>query len=241
MRYAVISDIHGNLEGLQAVLRECSLAKVQAILCTGDIVGYGANPKECLAIIRQFKIITVAGNHDWAVGGRLDFSHFTDDGRAAVEWTRGNISMEDIAYLNGLELVVKNKDCILVHASLDHPKEFRYMTNVSKVTESFTLMDVPVCFIGHTHVQGVFVQADGKFYYLDNSTIEIQPRYKYIVNSGSVGQPRDGNPMAGFCIYDTQLQTIELRRVPYNIHEAQKKILEAGLPQNLAFRLSLGK
>ncbi len=241
MRYAIISDIHGNLEGLRAVLRECSLAQVQALLCAGDIVGYGANPKECLAIIRQFKAMAVAGNHDWAVGGRLDFSHFTDDGRAAVEWTRSQISMEDIAYLNALELSVKNKDLILVHASLYQPQEFRYMTDVSKAMESFALMDVPVCFIGHTHVPGVFVQADGKSYYLDNSTVEIQPRYKYIVNAGSVGQPRDGNPMAGFCIYDTGLQTIELRRVPYNIHEAQRKILEAGLPRNLAFRLAVGK
>lgn len=241
MRYAVLSDIHGNLEALQAVLRECSLAQAQALLCAGDIVGYGANPKECLAVVRQFKVITVAGNHDWAVGGRLDFSHFTDDGRAAVEWTRRHISMEDIAYLNARELVVKNKDCILVHASLDDPQQFKYLTNVSKATSSLTLMDVPVCFIGHTHVPGVYVQADGKSYHLDNSTIEMQPGYKYIVNAGSVGQPRDGNPMASFCIYDTQLQIIELRRVPYDVHEAQRRILEAGLPKNLAFRLASGK
>src|SRR5271154_5272519 len=128
MRYGVISDIHSNLEALQTVLRECSLARVAALLCVGDIVGYGANPKECLSIVRQFKIIAVAGNHDWAVGGKLDFSHFTDDGRAAIEWTRTQVSMEDIAYFNGLELSVKNKDCILVHASLYHPQEFRYMT-----------------------------------------------------------------------------------------------------------------
>ena len=125
MRYGIISDIHGNLEGLQAVLRECSLAQVQVLLCAGDIVGYGANPKECLSVIRQFKAITVAGNHDWAVGGRMDFSYFTDDGRAAVEWTRTQISMEDIAYLNGLELLVKNKDlhfstCIFVSALSVH-------------------------------------------------------------------------------------------------------------------------
>lgn len=137
MRYAVISDIHGNLEALQAVLRECSLAGVQALLCAGDIVGYGANPKECLNIIRQFKVISVAGNHDWAVGGKLDFSHFTDNGRAAVEWTRAQISMENIAFLNALELVVKNKDFILVHASLYHPQEFRYLTGISKTLESF--------------------------------------------------------------------------------------------------------
>jgi predicted phosphodiesterase len=241
VRYAVISDIHGNLEALQAVLRECSLARVEALLCVGDIVGYGANPKECLALIRHFKVTSVAGNHDWAVGGRLDFSHFTDDGRAAVEWTRGQISMEDIAYLNGLELVVKNKDCILVHGSLHEPGQFIYMTNVSKATPSFALMDVPVCFIGHTHVPRVFVQADGRIYHLDNSSVEIQPGYKYIVNVGSVGQPRDGNPMASFCIYDTTLGTIENHRVLYDIKKAQQKILEARLPESLSLRLAQGQ
>jgi predicted phosphodiesterase len=241
MRYGIISDIHGNLESLQAVLRECSLARVQALLCAGDIVGYGANPKECLEIIRQFKVITVAGNHDWAVGGRLDFSHFTDDGRAAVEWTRGHISMEDISFLNDLELSVQNKDFILVHASLHQPQQFIYMTNMSKTIPSFALMDVPVCFIGHTHVPAVFVEAKGNSYHLENSMIEVQPEYKYIINVGSVGQPRDGNPMASFGIYDTGSQTIELRRVPYDIKEAQRKILEAGLPRSLAFRLGKGE
>jgi len=241
MRYGIISDIHGNLEALGRVLEECRNSKVEALLCCGDIVGYGANPKECLNSLRQLKAATVAGNHDWAVGGRLDFSHFTGDGRAAVEWTRTRISMQDIAYLNGLELSVKNKDLILVHASLDRPQEFKYMTNVQKVIPSFALMDVPVCFIGHTHVPGIFVEADEKYYYLDNSTVEIQSQYKYIVNPGSVGQPRDGNPMAGFCIYDTQSRAIELRRVPYNIREAQRKVLEAGLPKDLALRLALGR
>lgn len=241
MRYGIISDIHGNLEGLQAVLRECSLARVQAILCTGDIVGYGANPKECLEIIRQFKVITVAGNHDWAVGGRLDFSHFTDDGRAAVEWTRLHLSIEDITYLNAIELSVKNRDFILTHASLDQPQQFMYMTDMSKIIPSFALMDVAVCFIGHTHVPAVFVEADGKAYHLENSSIEVQPGYKYIINTGSVGQPRDGNPMASFGIYDTAMQTIELRRVPYDIQEAQRKIIEAGLPRSLALRLMKGE
>jgi len=137
MRYAIISDIHGNLEALQAVLRECHMAKIETLLCTGDIVGYGANPKECLSIVRQFKVISVAGNHDWAVGGRLDFSHFTDDGKKAVEWTRRHILMDDIAYLNSLDLVVKNKELTLVHASLHDPHHFIYMTNLTKASLSF--------------------------------------------------------------------------------------------------------
>ena len=241
MRYGIVSDIHGNLEALQAVLRECQRLAVQIVVSAGDIVGYGANPKECLELLRRLKIVSVAGNHDWAVGGRLDFSHFTDDGKAAVEWTRAQISMDDIAYLNALELSLQNKDFVLAHASLHEPQQFMYMTGVSKVIPSFALMDVPVCFIGHTHVPGIFLQVEGQAYYQESSNIDINPQHKYVINPGSVGQPRDGNPMASFCVYDSQLQTIELRRVPYDIQEVQGKILEAGLPQNLARRLALGQ
>jgi predicted phosphodiesterase len=241
MRYGIITDIHGNLEALQEVLKECRAKRVQTLLCAGDIVGYGASPKECVALIRQWKAVVVAGNHDWAVSGRLDFSHFTEDGKAAIEWTRSFVSLEDIAFLNSLELSVKNKDAILAHASLHQPGQFMYMTNVAKIIPSFALMDVPVCFIGHTHVPGIYVESDQKFYDLKDSTIEIDLKNKYIVNAGSVGQPRDGNPMASFCLYDTELKMIELRRVPYDIASAQQKIIKAGLPHSLALRLAKGE
>jgi len=241
MRYAIISDIHSNLEALQVVLKESLVAKVDVIWCGGDIVGYGANPRECLNLLHEFKVMAVAGNHDWAVSGKLDFSHFTNDGKAAIEWTRKHLVMRDFTYLNSLELLIKNKDCILVHASLHEPQAFHYMTNITKVIPSFSLMDTPVCFIGHTHIPGIFVQAEGKKYYLDATNMEIKDGYKYIVNVGSVGQPRDSNSMASFCIYDTQSRTIELRRLPYDVNEAQRKIFDAGLPVNLAYRLALGR
>ena len=241
MRYGIVSDIHGNLEALEAVLGECRKLKVEALLCGGDIVGYGANPRECLEAVRKCKAVTVAGNHDWAVSGKLDFSHFTPDGRAAVTWTRTRIAFEDIPYVNNLPLCLKNKDCVLVHASLKDPQQFTYLTSIPKAVDTFALMDAPVCFVGHTHVPKVFILRGENIIESDALDFEVDPQYKYIVNAGSVGQPRDGNPLASFCVYDTTLRVIENHRVLYDVKRAQHKILEAGLPQTLALRLARGQ
>lgn len=240
MRYAIISDIHGNLQALTAVLLEIRKLNVERLLCTGDIIGYGANPKECLDTLRKLRTIMVAGNHDWAVSGRLDAAHFTDDGKAAVLWTRTQISLEDITFLNGLQSGLQNKDCLLVHGSLVSPENFIYMHGINQAIEAFPLLDRPVCFTGHTHVPRIFVEHKGQVFQNDQPEIEIKPDCKCFVNVGSVGQPRDGNPMASFCIYDADTRMIELKRVPYDIAGAQKSIMEAGLPSMLAQRLSTG-
>jgi predicted phosphodiesterase len=240
MRYAILSDIHGNLEAFEAVLGECRKLKVESFLCAGDIVGYGANPKECLSLVKKLKMVTVAGNHDWAVSGKLDFSHFTPDGQAAVIWTRSKISFEDIPYLNDLPLTLQSKDCVLVHGTLNHPEHFIYLTSMAKAEATFELMSVPVCFVGHTHVPTVYIKRDGQILESDVLDMEINSNFKYIVNPGSVGQPRDGNPLASFCIYDTTQKTLEQHRVIYDVKKAQQKIMEANLPQTLALRLARG-
>ena len=241
MRYAIISDIHGNWEALEAVLGECRKLRAEAFLCTGDIVGYGANPKECLDALRKLKAVAIAGNHDWAVSGRLDYSHFTPDGKDAINWSRTRMSFEDIAHLNALTVCLKNKDCVLVHGALKDPEHFTYLDSISKAVDSFALMDVAVCFVGHTHVPKVFIQRGDSVLESEALDIEIDPAYKYIVNVGSVGQPRDGNPMASFCVYDTALRMITNHRIVYDIKKAQGKIIEAGLPENLALRLARGQ
>ncbi|VAX36320.1 hypothetical protein MNBD_UNCLBAC01-10 [hydrothermal vent metagenome] len=241
MRYAILSDIHGNLEALGAVADECHQQHVGKILCAGDTVGYGANPKECLDFLQKFKVPSVAGNHDWAVGGRLDASYFTDNGKAAIAWIRSNIPFEYFNYLNGLTTVYKNEDVIVTHASLNTPEYFDYLNNITKAPNTFTLMDRPVCFIGHTHVPQIFIQQGENIVYSHTAEVEVIPECKYIVNVGSVGQPRDKNSMASYCIYDTDSGLIQLRRVSYDIVTAQQKILAAGLPKALATRLSLGK
>jgi diadenosine tetraphosphatase ApaH/serine/threonine PP2A family protein phosphatase len=241
MRYGIISDIHGNLEALEAVLSECRNLEVGALLCAGDVVGYGANPKECLDKIRSMKAVIVAGNHDWAVSGKLDFSHFTPDGQAAVMWTRPRLSFEDLDFLSNLPLTLENKDCILVHSALANPSEFTYLTNLAYAGETFALMNVPLCFVGHTHVPKIYIETNGKKYEHQALFVQVVAGCKYIINVGSVGQPRDGSPMASFCVYDTATQIIEIHRVLYNVKKAQQKIIEAGLPEFLSMRLARGQ
>ncbi len=241
MRYAILSDIHGNLEALEAVIADCKCQKVDTVLCAGDIIGYGTNPKECIEILQKYKVVCVAGNNDWAVSGRLDATHFTPDEKAAIMWTRDNLPFEYYNYLNALELILKNKDFILAHSTLHNPKDFHYMDDISKAPDTFYLMDNPVCFVGHTHVPKIFIQQGSNIFYSNGLDIEVNPTYKYVVNAGSVGQPRDGNPMASYCIYDTKMKMIENKRVRYDVAAAQQKILAAGLPEFLAQRLAVGE
>lgn len=241
MRYGILSDIHGNLEALKAVLDQCRKQNVQGYLCLGDIVGYGANPRECLNLIRDIKAVTIAGNHDWATSGRLDARYFMDDGKAAILWTRNHITFEDIQWLNDLELVYKGKEFLIVHGSLQDPSHFHYLRNTAEAEETFVKMDRPVCFVGHTHRPDIFVYQRKNVYELAVFEIEVDLMSRYIVNVGSIGQSRDGNPMASYCIFDTDTKVIEINRVRYDFKATQLKIIEAGLPLALAKRLEIGK
>jgi len=241
MRYGIISDIHGNLEALHAVLEACRRQNIEKSLCVGDIVGYGANPRECLAALMEIQAVCVAGNHDWAVVGKLDASYFLEDGKEAIHWTRNALSMEMIALMASLNLECHNEDLIMVHSSPFQPEAFTYLRDVETAGQAFQVMKQPICFIGHTHVPKVFAKRNDRIIQTNMLEFEIAPDCQYIVNVGSVGQPRDGNPMAAYCIYDTDMQMIEIKRTKYNIKLAQRKIIEAGLPEFLAQRLTHGR
>ena len=240
MRYGILSDIHSNLEALRAVLDLCNEEGIEDFLCLGDIVGYGANPKECLHIVRGLKMVYVAGNHDWAVSGRLNPMYFNPVAKEAVYWTQKQLSSEEIDFLKRLQLVFKNDDFILTHGTLSEPERFYYMMYLSQVIETFRLMDRNLCFIGHSHAPQIIIQQGEEGRPSDTLKIKVKPGYKYIINAGSVGQPRDGNPMAAYCIYDTDSRVIEIKRTPYDIKSAREKILKAGLPVSLAERLAVG-
>ena len=240
MKYGIISDIHSNLEALKEVLAACQKERVDKYLCVGDIVGYGPNPKECIDIVQSLGAVCVAGNHDWASIAKLDASYFTPDGKEAIAWTREHLTMESFTFLNSFPLIEKVEDLILVHGTLFEPEKFNYQNNIAEVPDSFNLMDKNLCFVGHTHSPKVFVQFTDKVYVSSERVVEIEQGVKYIVNVGSVGQPRDGNPLASFCIYDTDAEIIEIKRVRYDIEAVQKKIIDAGLPGMLAYRISIG-
>ena len=240
MRYAIIADIHANLEAFQTVLADIQAQKCTHVACLGDVVGYGANPKECLDIVRGMNIPVVKGNHDEYIGNDDDPEGFNDAAAEAVAWTRAQLTEEDRKWLRDLKYFRLVANFSIVHATLDAPQRWGYVFEKLEAAASFTYQNTPVCFFGHTHVPVAFVRdtgvRGGKY-----SKFRVEPGKKYFINVGSVGQPRDGDPRASYVVYDIPTQTIELRRLDYDIPTAQKKIRAAGLPERLADRLSSGK
>ena len=243
MRYAFIADIHGNLEALLAVLADLDRQQISVILCLGDIVGYGADPIRCIAVVRERAMHVVAGNHDYAAAGKISCDEFNEFARAAIAWTRRHLSEEEKDWLRQLPLIVHLDDFSMVHSSLHRPEEFNYIESAHDAAECFREMQKPLCFVGHSHVPVVFFDS-GKSpippYRLDLvNPVPVEGRM--IVNVGSVGQPRDEDPRAAYCIYDSDASTVEIRRVTYEIEAAADKVRAAGLPELLAFRLRLGR
>jgi len=171
----------------------------------------------------------------------LDPGYFNPAAKEAVSWTQNQLSSEDIDFLNNFELTFKNDDLILAHGTLSEPELFHYMIHMSEATETFHLMDRPICFVGHTHAPSIIIQKEDEAWCDEALKVNVDPQRKYIVNVGSVGQPRDGNPMAACGIYDTDIHVVEVKRVSYDIQTAQEKILKAGLPASLAERLTVGR
>ena len=240
MRYGVFGDIHGNLEALNAVIGDMTAQAVDVHVCTGDIVGYGANPSECLSRVREIASIVIAGNHDHAVAEKLSIDFFNAYAREAVIWTRRQITGEERDYLYGLPLVHQDEVFTVVHGTLNYPQMFDYIQTSYDAYLSLELLKTPVCFLGHSHVPVTFYQADSIDMTLEN-VIEIKEGMKYLVNVGSVGQPRDENPLASYAVFDSDTMIVEIRRVDYEIETASRKIIEANLPPILAERLFYGR
>ena len=243
MTYGLLSDIHGNLEALDAVLNE--LRGVSAFLCLGDIVGYGADPGPCIERISSLPhLICVAGNHDLAAIGSYDLNWFNPYAKAAVEWTAEQLSPSHRSCLGSLPLTAHADGAILVHGSL--PDEMDYVTTPSEARRCFDAMPAELALIGHTHV-AEFYRTKRRTRFPDQvalwsgGRIELTDDLRYIINPGAIGQPRDGNPDASFGLWDVAAKTIEVRRVSYDVLSAQARIREAGLPDYLADRLTVGR
>ncbi|MBI4325608.1 MAG: metallophosphoesterase family protein [Chloroflexi bacterium] len=240
MKYAIIADIHANLEALQVVLEDIKRENCTHYACLGDVVGYNANPKECLDIIRSMGMPCVKGNHDEYCSIETDLEGFNPAAAEAINWTRQHLTEEDRQWLRDLKYIRLVANFSLVHATLDGPQRWGYVFDRLAAAASFTYQNTSVCFFGHTHVPVAFIRDSvvrGGTY----SKFRVEPGRKYFINVGSVGQPRDGNNKSAYVIYDLNEGSIELRRLDYNIPATQKKILEAGLPPRLAERLAYGK
>lgn len=240
MRLAILSDIHANLEAFEAVLEDARAQKCDEFLCLGDVVGYNANPRECLELVRSLKCPTVKGNHDEQASLPTSSRGFNEMAECAINWTRQKLDDSQKKWLNDLRLARQIHGFTIVHATLDDPEQWGYVLNNLDAAASFTYQHTPVCFFGHTHVQTVYVR-DGHIQRTKLDTLHLKPDLKYFINAGSIGQPRDGDWRAAYCIYDTEEHTVIARRVKYDLATAQKKILKAGLPHLLADRLAFGK
>jgi predicted phosphodiesterase len=240
MKFAIIADIHANLEALQVVLADAKSEKVTHYACLGDVVGYNANPKECLDIIRDMGMPCVKGNHDEYCSSEGALDGFNPAAAQAVQWTRNQLTAEDRQWLRELKYLRLVTSFSIVHATLDAPQRWGYVFDKLAAAASFTYQNTAVCFFGHTHVPVAFVR-DSVVRGGNYSKFRIEPGKKYFINVGSVGQSRDGVPKATYALFDVDNQTIELRRLDYDMMTTQKKILAAGLPRRLADRLTDGR
>jgi diadenosine tetraphosphatase ApaH/serine/threonine PP2A family protein phosphatase len=242
MRAAVIADIHSNLEAFQAVLRDLEeRGGADDIWCLGDIVGYGPDPRECILLLRQQQAVCVAGNHDRAAIGKLDTSAFNPEAAAAAQWTADTLKKEDADYLAGLPLTLRRGEFTLAHGSPREPI-WEYVLSTPAAKANFGAFDSRFCLIGHSHSPLLF-ELDAKnscrMHQLPEE-LSLSTGSRLIINCGSVGQPRDGDPRASYAIIDTELETLWHHRVQYDIKTTQEKILDADLPARLASRLSVG-
>jgi diadenosine tetraphosphatase ApaH/serine/threonine PP2A family protein phosphatase len=240
VRYAILSDIHGNLEALDAVLADAA-PRAEAVLCLGDIVGYGADPLACIERVAARAEAVVAGNHEHAVSGLLDLAWFNESARAAAVWTRRRLDDDHRAWLGARPLVHVIDDATLVHASPARPEEWEYLVSAEDGYEAFAAFTTRLCFVGHSHRPGAWsLGSSGPAHEPNATETVLEHGRRYVINVGSVGQPRDRDARAAYAVWDTDEHRVTIRRVPYDVAGARDKILAAGLPTFLAERLSIG-
>lgn len=240
MKYAILGDIHGNLEALIAVLKDARENGAERFACVGDIVGYNASPRECVDMVRELNCVTVRGNHDHYCAGDDALTGFHPLAADVISWTRNQLSPEQIEYLRGLKYVQPMDSFTLVHSTLDNPEMWGYVFDKLEAEANFSYQFTSVCFFGHTHVPLAFEKAADVKYGLYEK-IRMTLGRKYFINVGSVGQPRDRDARSAYVLFDMKNNEVVLRRVPYDIAGAQRRIRQAGLPSALADRLADGR
>ena len=243
MKIGIISDIHSNSEAIDSVLK--NIKDVDEFICLGDIVGYGADPNYCIEKVKGLNCRCIGGNHDFAVAGKVNINYFNYTARVAILWTSLQLKKENLNFLLNLKNKIELKDNVFaVHGSPENPL-LEYILDKDTASLIFSKFDFKIYFVGHSHLAGCFSLDENNnqidyINYRNGGRIEINKNKRYIINCGSVGQPRDGNPKASYGIYDLEYGTVNIYRVSYPINLTQKKIINAGLPRSLADRLGYG-
>lgn len=243
MKYGILGDIHSNLSALEAAISALQEEEVDIILSVGDVVGYGAAPAACIALLKEVEAVIVKGNHDAAAAGQMDLIYFNQFAREAVKWTQSVLVEDDLRWLGSLPLTADFEDCSVAHGTYHKPELFDYVNSPSDGDPSLDAMSRPVCFIGHTHVPRMLLRLSDdphRTAYTTEDFVDLREVNKALINVGSVGQPRDDDPRAAVALFDSQEDTIALHRVEYDIDRESDRIRRAGLPAVLADRLFLG-
>lgn len=238
MRVVVLSDIHSNLAALRTAFHYIEKLKPHKIVCLGDIVGYGPRPNECVELVQQKCQIYLMGNHDHAVLGLTDTYHFNQYARDAVNWTRRALTIQNKAFLENMTFFHSENEILYVHSTPIQPEEWHYILSEYEARQYMQRMKQQLCFVGHSHIPVIFSSADPARYQEEFDVSD--KKKKYIINVGSIGQPRDGDPRLCFVLYDTEKEKIKFFRLDYPIQETYQEILENKLPPFLAMRLFAG-
>jgi predicted phosphodiesterase len=244
MRLAIISDIHANNEALEAVLADIATQKVDEILCLGDVVGYGANPNECIDLVKKSCSLTLLGNHDAAAVGLLSTQHFNIHAKIAIEWTMGNLTDASHSFIKSLPLNENKHSHTFVHATPYEPNMWYYITSLEEAAFNFQFFDTKFCFVGHTHIPIIIVlEAEKEVYVHQGEALNFGhlENVRFLINVGSVGQPRDRNPNSCYSILDSDATTFTYRRVRYDVQKAQAKMRKIKMPEFLVTRLEEGR
>ena len=242
MRYVVFSDIHGNVQALDRVREEIAALRPDVVVSLGDVVGYGADPAGCVEIVQSLADIRVAGNHDLAAIGIQSIDGFSPTAREAILWTARRLGETARTKIERYDSVRRHGRCVFAHASPAHPLDWPYLSTIHSAREALDAVAEPFVFVGHTHVPGIVARAPGgECTVVESGLVQAEPGTRYLVNVGSVGQPRDGNAAACFALADTKKGRVSIRRVAYDVGAAQERIRIEGLPDALASRLAAAR
>lgn len=242
MKYAFFSDVHANLEALKAVILDFRTEKIDRIFFLGDAVGYGPNPNECIELIDKVSKIKLMGNHDYAALGLMETEYFNQYAAESMIWTRDSLERDKIEIMSDFELTAKVGDFLLVHSSPKEPQLWHYILDMNDVEDNFEYFKEKVCLVGHTHRPFIVsINEEGDCIISHKTEEKIHKSHRYLINIGSVGQPRDGDSRSCYLIYDTKNHTVRYKRVSYNFDETQKRMSALGLPGYLIERLAVGR
>jgi predicted phosphodiesterase len=242
MRYGFFSDVHSNLEALRAVIEDIEKEKLEKIFFLGDAVGYGPDPNECVELIQKIATKPLMGNHDYAALDMMETSWFNQYAKEAIEWTKKKLNEKNFQILSDYAMDNRFQIFHMVHSTPKDPTSWDYIFDLDEAEENFRFFQTQICLVGHSHRPFIIKKFDAKQCFLHEDTaVKIEEGFKYLINIGAVGQPRDGDNRASYLIYEDEDKIAQLKRVSYDIKKTQKKMRKAKLPQFLIERLYYGR